>query len=63
MKNELTGIKTHTELKTFIENAAELLINDELTSQKAKVLAQLIKLHSIEIDKAKNEMPYWETNF
>lgn len=62
LSNEIDEIKNHTELKSFIENVSYMLINNEISPEKAKSLCMLIKQHSIEIDKANNEKPYWETS-
>jgi len=56
---DIDKIDNHQDLKTFIETVSYMLINNELSPQKARILALLIKQHSIEIDKAKNEIPFW----
>ncbi|MFA5512759.1 MAG: hypothetical protein WC313_09930 [Candidatus Kapaibacterium sp.] len=56
---KIAEINTHKELKEYTQYILYLTLTKEISPEQAKSLCMLIKQHSIEIDKAKNEIPFW----
>jgi len=56
---KIAEINTHKELKEYTQYILHLTLTKEISPEQAKSLCMLIKQHSIEIDKAKNEIPFW----